>query len=280
MIILPIIGSVLEAAGTILEKKVLRNKKMNFKNYTTYEFLSIVITMIPIIIFTWRVDRGAMSLANISIFAFVILVAVAANLLIFYSLKRESVSEFEPLWLMLPLFTIILAFVFYQSERHISSVILALIASLTLVWAHIKKEHLSFDKYALAALFGSFLFAVELVASKPILQYYNPFTFYFVRCLFIFAICFALFRPNGKDLNKKIIWITALIGLMWAFYRAIIYYGYEQLGIIFTTTLFILSPVFVFLFAIIFLKEKPTKKHIISAVVIVACVLASVYLQN
>lgn len=280
MIELPFIGAFLEAAGTILEKKVLRNKKMNFKNYTTYEFMAIVIFMLPILYFTWRVDKAALTITNILIFSFVIIVALIANLLIFYSLKREKVTEFEPIWVMLPLFTIVLAFIFYSSERHWSSIILALIASLALIVAHVKKHHLAFDKYILAAILGSFLFAVELVASKPILQFYNPFTFYFIRCFFIFVICFALFRPNGKDLNKNAVWMIILIGLMWAFYRAIIYYGYETIGIVFTTTIFILSPVLMFIFAVIFLKEKPTLRQIVSTIVIVACVIASVFLQN
>jgi|SRR3989344_3647745 len=281
MIQLPIIGSVLEAAGTILEKKVLRNKDMNFKNYTTYEFLSIVVTMLPILYFTWKISTAALSLQNILVFAFVILIATFANLLIFYSLKRENVTEFEPLWLMQPLFVIALAFIFYKSERNVTLLWPALIASLTLIIAHVKKHHLVFDKYILAAILGSFLFAVELVASKSILQYYNPFTFYFIRCFFILVICVALFRPSGKELrNKKSTLMILAIGIMWFFYRAIIYYGYETVGIIFTTTIFILSPALIFIFAIIFLKEKPSIRQIISTIIIVACVIVSIILRG
>ena len=281
MIQLPIIGSVLEAAGTILEKKVLRYKEMNFKNYTTYEFLSIVITMIPILYITWRISPEAKSLQNIFIFSFVILVATGANFLIFYSLKRENVTEFEPLWIMQPLFIVILAFIFFENERNITLLIPALIASITLIAAHVKKHHLTFDKYILAAILGSFLFAVELVASKPILQFYNPFTFYFIRCFFILVICVALFKPSGKELrNKKAALMIIAIGVMWFLYRAIIYYGYENLGIVYTTTIFILSPALMFLFAIIFLKEKPSVKQIISTILIVLCVIVSIILQN
>lgn len=280
MIQLPFIGAFLEATGMILEKKVLRNKKMNFKNYTAYEFLAIILTMLPILYFTWKIKSNAGSLSNIILFAFVIIVATFANLLIFYSLKRENITEFEPIWLMQPMFTIVLAFILFKTERNLISVILALIASLTLVIAHIRKHHLKIDKYILAAVLGSFLFAVELIASKPLLQFYNPFTFYFIRCFFIFLICFSLFRPNGKDLNKKMGIIIIAIGIMWAVYRAIIYYGYETLGVIHTTTIFILSPVLMFLFAIIFLKEKPTIRQIISTVIIVACVALSILINS
>ena len=68
MIQLPIIGALLEAAGMILEKKILKNKKIDFRNYTAYEFLAIVIVMLPIVYFTWRMDKGALSLLNIIVF--------------------------------------------------------------------------------------------------------------------------------------------------------------------------------------------------------------------
>lgn len=281
MIQFPIIGAFLEAAGMILEKKVLRNKRMNYKNYTVYEFLAIILVMVPIVIFNWSIKSDALSTQNILIFSFVVLVSVMANLLIFYSLKRENVTEFESIWVAQPLFTIILAFILFQSERKISLAVFALIASLALIVSHVKKHHLKFDKYILAAVLGSFLFSVELIASTLILQYYNPFTFYFIRCSFIFLITFALFRPSGSELkNKNILSIILIIGLMWAFYRAIIYYGYQTLGVIFTTTIFILSPVLIFLFAIIFLKEKPTKKQVISTIIITLCVLGSILLGN
>lgn len=196
MIELPIIGSLLEATGTILEKKVLRNNGLDPRHYTTYEFLAIFLVMLPFAFLFWKINPLASSIKNILLFAFVIIVATFANLLIFYSLKREKVSEFEPIWLMQSVFVIILAFIFYKSERNITLFWLAIVANVALISAHVRKHHLVFDKYILAALFGSFLFAVELVASKSLLPYYNPFAFYFIRCFFILLICYICFRPN------------------------------------------------------------------------------------
>jgi len=276
MIELPIIGSLLEAAGTILEKKVLRSKGLDSKNYTTYEFLAIILAMAPFVWLFWNIDSRALTVQNLLIFAFVIIIAVFANLLIFYSLKRENVTEFEPIWLMQYLFVVLLAFAFYPSERNPTLFLLAMAANIALILAHVRKHHLVFDKYILAAFFGSFLFSVELVVSNLILQYYNPFVFYFIRCSFIFLICFIAFRPNGKDLSRKNAWIIFAIGAMWAVYRTIIYYGYQHLGVVITSLLFLLSPVFVFLFAVLYLKEKPDWRQIASTIVIVICVAAAI----
>ena len=215
---------------------------------------------------------------NSSIFLGVVVSSIVANILIFYSLKRENVTEFEPVWLMQPLFTIILAFLFYSSERKWNIVILALVASFSLVASHVRKHHLVFNKYLIAALLGGFFFAVELVLSKSLLSFYSPFTFYFLRCLFVLIAVFAIFRPSGKEIDKKTGIMFLIIGLVWALYRGIIYYGYETYGIVFTTIVLILSPVFLFIFAVIFLKEKPKLRNIVSSAIIVVCVALAIFL--
>lgn len=280
MIWIPFIGSIAEAAGTILEKKILRKHKVDYKNYTVYSFLAIVLVMLPLIYFLWNVKPEAFSAKNILIFAFVIFTSIIANLLSFYSLKRKNVTELEPIKLMLPLFTILLAVIIYSSERKISIVVLALIASISLVASHIKKYHLVFNKYIISALLGSLFFAIELVASKSILLYYSSFTFYFLRCLTIFLITFIIFKPKLSSIPNKTKIIVLIVGAIWVFYRVVLYCGYIAYGIVFTTILFILAPVFIFLFAKIFLKEKLEKRHIISAIIIVACVIVATVLER
>ncbi|MEK6888926.1 MAG: DMT family transporter [Nanoarchaeota archaeon] len=277
---LPIIGSFLEATGMNLEKYALRKKNLHYGAYTTYEFLAIVIVSLFFVYFTWGVYDGARDAENIIRFVFVVFFAMLANLCIFYSLKRETISEFEPIWLMQPLFTVLLAFSFYADERNWIIVGLAVVASLTLVIAHIKKNHFTWNKYMLAVLLGSLFFAIELNLSKPLLQYYSPFTFYFIRCLSIFVIVALIYRPKFKDLDGKTSWIILLIGLIWVVYRAILYKSYEVIGVVYSTLLFSLSAVLIFLFAVIFLKEKPSARQVISAIIIVICVITAILLGN
>jgi drug/metabolite transporter (DMT)-like permease len=51
------------------------------------------------------------------------------------------------------------------------------------------------------------------------------------------------------------------------------YYGYIKIGIISTTLVFMLAPIFIYAFAHIFLKEKINVRNIIASVIIIACVL-------
>jgi len=281
---IPILGSFLEAAGMILEKKTLKKKNINYKNYTVYSFLAIVIVSIPFLFFFWQLKPEALQLKNLIILFLISIIALLANLFIFYSLKRETLTEFEPIALMQPLFTILLAFILsffisaYSNERNPVILVLALIASISLITAHIKRNHLVYNKYIIAALLGAFLFATELVLSKLILPYYSSWTFYFLRCLIILIIALILFRPSFKKIDKQSHYMVWAVSLLWIIFRVILYYSYETFGIIYTTiVLSVLSPILIFLFARIFLKEKMTRKQIISAVIIVLCVIAAVF---
>lgn len=275
---LPLIGSFLEAIGTTFEKYALRKKNLHYGAYTTYEFLAIVIASLFFLYFTWGIYDGAGDTGNIIRFAFIVLISVCANLCIFYSLKRETISEFEPIWMMQPLFTVLLAFSFYGDERNWLILGLAIVASGTLVLAHIKKNHFTWNKYLFATFIGSLLFAIELNLSKPILQFYSPFTFYFIRCLIIFVIVAFIYRPNFKDLDGKTSLIILSVGFMWVIYRVILYKSYATIGIVYSTLLFSLSAVLIFLFAVIFLKEKPNWRQIVSAIVVLVCVITALYI--
>ena len=127
-----------------------------------------------------------------------------------------------------------------------------------------------------ASLFGSFFFGLELVLSKLILILYSPITFYFFRCLFVLIISLILFRPNFKSLNKKTSLMILIAGALFVVYRVATYFGYLQYGIMFTTLIIMISPIFVYFLANKFLKEKLNWKNIISSIVIIACVLYAV----
>lgn len=278
MFYLPIIGALALASLTIMEKVVLRKRKIDTKLFQTSAFLAAVLVMIPLLWFFWKLSPGALLTRNILIFVGVVLSAFLANAFLFFALKWEKVSNLEPALIMEPLFTVLLAiiFSFFVSglyDRNLVVIIPAVIAGLALILSHVKKHHLDFNKYFLAAMAGSFFFALELVTSRLILDFYTPVSFYFLRSTAIFILSFLIFRPKFSKIDKKVRWEILLIGALWVLFRVIVYYGYLALGVISTTLIIMLGPVFVYLFARIFLKEKLDKRNIIASIVIIACVL-------
>ena len=279
MIYLPIVGAVALGAGTILEKIVLRVRKINIQLYQTASFLAIILAMLPFIYFFWRIDSPAFTSTNLLILALVIIFSMLANLFVFYSMKWEKVSNLEPAKVLEPLFVILLAILFSYIfseelfERTLHIIIPAVLAGVALVALHIRKHHLDFNKYFLAAIAGSFFFALELVTSRLILNFYSPITFYFIRCSIIFLISLIAFRPNFKELNPKVRWQIFATGAIWFVYRVVIYFGYVNYGIVFTTLMIMLGPIFIYLFAWKFLKEKPGWRNLLAALIIVGCVI-------
>ena len=278
MIYIPILGAFALATGTLMEKLVLAKRKISVKLYQTASFFAIILSMLPFIYFFWRMDAPAFELKNIFIFLLVIVASVIANLLAFYSLKREKISSIEPARILEPLFVVILAIIFSffaegLYERNMKIIIPALIAGFSLIFSHIEKSHLEFNRYFIAAMAGSFFFALELVISRLILDFYSSITFYFLRCSAIFIISIAIFRPKFSYLDKKIKIQIFITGIVWFVYRMVIYYGYVNYGIIFTTLMITLGPVAVYIFAYAFLKEKIGWKNILASFAIVASVV-------
>jgi drug/metabolite transporter (DMT)-like permease len=280
MILAPIFAALALASGTLTEKLVLMKRKVTVRFYETGQFLAISLVMLPFIFFLWRVDSQALSFTNILVFIGIIILSILANYFTFNSMKQAKLSRIEPAKMTEPLFvillTIILSFVFQSGiyERNTQVVIPALVAGAALIGSHIKKHHLNFSKPFLYSLLGSFLFASELVLSKIILEYYNGFTFYFLRCLFVFIVAFIIFRPKiFRGHSPKVIIHIFIIAIIWVIYRVIIYYGYLNAGIIQTTLIVMLGPIFIYLFAWKFLKEKPTWRNLIASLIILCCVL-------
>ena len=278
MIYFPILGAIALAGGTILERKILKKRSMNIKKYHTLEFLGIVIVMIPLIYFFWKFNLQALELKNILIFIGVITASLIANMFTFYSMKGEKINNLEPAKMLEPLFIILLAILFSLFiqgvyEKNTQVLIPALIAGLALILSHVKKEHLKFNKYFLAAIVGSFFFALELVISKLILDFYSPITFYFLRCSAILLVSFIIFHPKLHNVENKLKLKMLLIGAIWVVYRVVTYYGYIKIGIISTTLILMLASILIYTFAKIFLKEKINARNIIASIIILACVL-------
>jgi len=281
MIEVPILGALALGSGTVLDKFNLKNRKIGYKLYQTASFLALIVVMLPFIYFFWKLDAGAFELKNILIFAGIIVTATIANLFIYYSEKGAKITTIEPA-IILETFFVILITIFFGffikgfSDATSKIVIPALIALAALIFPYIKKEKLKLNKYIIAAILGSFFFALELVLSNFILEFYSPLTFYFFRCLFVFIVSLIIFMPNFKEINVKN-WVLILItGAIYVGYRVATYYGYLHYGIIFTTLITMLAPIVIYILAYVFLKEKLNWKNIISSIIIIACVVYAV----
>ncbi len=274
MIVLPFLGAASFGISTLLEKIVLKDRKVNLESFVVAVFLSSVLIMIPLVFFLGKIGEGAFSFLNIFLFVLVIGFSIIANLLGFYAIRWEKLTHLEPVRLLEPLFVVILAFIFFKSERDLRVIIPAFIAGLTLVLSHVKKHHLDLNKYILAGIASGFFYALELLISNHLLLFYSPIALYFIRGLGVLVFLSLLFKPSLKSAftkNEKI--MVFLTGGLWVAYRVITYYGYLKWGMIFTTLILMLAPLFVYLLAWKFLKEKLEFRNILATIIILCCVI-------
>lgn len=281
MYYLPFIGALANAGGVIWQRVVLVKKKVDISAFQVAAFFAVTLLFLPFVYFFFKVSPEAFTPTNLIIFSLVIIFSVVANIALFYSIKGERISSLEPALALEPLFTVVLAVIasfFFEGlfERKIQIIIPAVIAGIALVLSHVKKHHLNFDKYFIAAIFASFFFAMELIFSNFILDYYTPMTFYFLRCLFVFLISLIVFRPKFSGINNKIKLEILGIAFLWIVFRVVVYYGYLNLGMIFTTLIVMLAPIFTYFLAWAILKERIRWQDIVTALIVVACVVYAV----
>ena len=91
--ILPFFGALSLAAGTIWEKFLLRTRKVNFQTFHVLGFFALVLILLPLMIFFWRVDEIAFSGPNLATLILVIVFSTLANLFAYYSIKHEKISN-------------------------------------------------------------------------------------------------------------------------------------------------------------------------------------------
>ncbi len=282
LIPLAFFGALTESSATFLQKRILRWHKATIEDNITYIFLAIVLISFPLMLFFWKMDMGALAWFSLGILFLIVIISILANIFNVSSLKKETLSELEPMKLFQPLFVILFALILYPSERTASLgiIIAALIASSALVVSHIKKDEFKMNKYMWLSLGGSMFFGLELALSKFILPFYNPLSFYFVRSFLIFIVTLFIFRKHLTKVTRATSKLYLLSGLGWVLFRGLLYYGYTIFGVVFTTLIFMLTPIFIYSFSKIFLKEKISKRNIYASIIIVTCVAYALWVGH
>lgn len=274
-----LIGAVLSAVTLIIQKFILSTQKVNYKafNAIVFSFL-FIFSLILFPKFGWIKPEAASW--YYLIFLVLMLVAGAAwNTLLSASLQKENVIEFELIAMTQPLATIVLGSLVFASERNWHILIFAIIAAVALIVAHIRRDHIYFDKYARYLLWAILLMSVEFLFIKILLVVYSPVALYMIRTLTI-AITFWIFlRPNLSTVNFKKMATIAGVAALAVIQMVLIYTAIETKGLVYTTLFLILSPILVYIFSILLLKEKMKPRMAVCIIVIIFCIAFAAVLQ-
>ena len=203
----------------------------------------------------------------------VILLATAANLLFYWAIGREKISEVEPFLLFNPLVAILIAGLFYPGERVWSVYIAAAISSIVLVWSHWHKHKLTLTRGLMAIVGFSVIYGIETSAIKTLLTVYEPLALYSIRSVFVLVTLSLVAWPNFKIIKPHHFAVFGVLGALAVASVVATYTAFQLRGLSETIFIFTLSPILIYVLSVIFLREKWRVKNIIASVIIAGLVV-------
>src|SRR3989344_7765784 len=143
--LLPIIAVIASAIFVVISKTFFRRYgRLTSREFVWLQFVGIVgVLWLAAPFFTQLPTRELLVSSSVMMLGIVAL-AVVGNILYYWGLEHEKISEIEAFLLFTPLATILIASAFYANERIWPVYVTAVIASIVLGWAHLKRKHLAF----------------------------------------------------------------------------------------------------------------------------------------
>lgn len=223
--------------------------------------------------FLGKISPDILTLKYLLLFLGMIATAIIWNVYYYKGLQAEKVQEFELIVMFQPLLTILLATVFLRGERNIHIEIAAFIASICLIIAHINKNHLKLSKGATQLVLAVVFMSVELIIIDLLLNVMSPVALYAIRTGILLIFFYFYFKPQISRVansNTWLIFVTAILGVTQMVSK---FYGFNMYGVIYTSLVLILAPLLVYIISAVYLHEKLKPRMVISALVIVGCIV-------
>ena len=247
-------------------------KDIDSKNILAINFITMGLMLLCFSPLFYHFDFSYLSVGLVVLLA---ILDMAWNYFYFKTFEKTQASIAVPMLSLAPVFTFIFASLFLQDTVSIQSLILSLsIFVLVIIFSTDFSSLKEFKTQTLwPALTASFLFGISAIPAKYLLDTLwaiNAPTLYMFRsaiigslCLFVFGFKFPSF--SSKKYGMILLW-WALVILQ----RVFLYYAIGQWNAGVSVTLWNITPVFVFILSIVFLKEKPTWKKLIISLLILA----------
>lgn len=266
----PILAAILQAGSLTLDKIVLSIRRVNSKTYIGVSFpLIFLITLVIFIAFhpplSFKLFAGNMWwLLLISIG-----ITILNNLIFYRALDNDRLGEIETLSLLRNIPIIIFSSVIFVDERNFTVIILAFIASVAIIWSHWERHHFKIAKYTMYFLVWSLLTAtIGASISKILLTNWNPISLELVRSGITALILGSLYYKYTKKISFKTFLLLLITNILTSVAWLLFYFSYQLLGVVYTTLIFSIQPLLVYIASVFFLKESVQWKKVIAFVIV------------
>jgi drug/metabolite transporter (DMT)-like permease len=123
-----------------------------------------------------------------------------------------------------------------------------------------------------------FLSAIGGLLAKYLMEVLSPISYYAIRVGMLTFLASIILRPNLKVFGDKRLSTTLVLAFLITVEMLAYYTAIHQIGIVKTSLIFLLSPVLILLGSRFYLKEKISRKAAIADIIIVGCILASIFI--
>lgn len=269
------------SGNMLIDKFALSKRKIPLNNYVPLVFVFLFI--LTFITLPWLGGVNAVLAASrnyIFYLVLMILLAIMWNIFYYQGLQRERMVEFEMILMVTPLATILLDAFFFPEEFRLPVFLAAVVGGSVLLLSHLRKHHFEFDKYAIHLLLAVFLMAMEAMVQKELLAVYSPALLYAIRTAMVAFFFTIYYRPKIEEMHDFDFRLAFSSSALGAFYMVARFYGYELIGVTFTTLITLLAPVIASWFDAQMNHRRIKRRTIIAFMVILACVVYATLQQQ
>ncbi len=261
------------ASGLILDKFILSRKKVPLRVYLPLSFIFLFAFSLILTPFYGYINWEVARLSNTMMLLFLmIVIAIAWNVLYAQSMQKEKLHEHELITMMTPLVTILLAAAFFPEEFDYRVFVLAVVASLALIFARTEKAHFKLDTVGYNLMLAVVLMATESIIMRELLFWYSPIALYTIRTLFITLFFAGFYKPKYQQVPVKTWWLISLSALFGFASMVGRLFAFNSLGIIHATLITSLAPMVVFFASWEILHERIRPRVVVGALVILVAV--------
>lgn len=269
----PFVSAITQAGGIILDKVILTRQRVEVRVFIPVLFIFLFLMSALMLPWLGWVEWQLFAPKYIGLFAAMIGLAVFWNIFYYRGAQAEKVHEFELIIMGQPLVTILLAGALFVGERNWYVLIAAIVAACALIFSKFTREHLTFSKEMWGLVWAVLLMSVELIVIKLLLVILSPVALYAFRTGFLALFFYFFFKPHLKVVSKTHYALVATSAALGTIQMITKFYGFETIGIVYTSLILILAPVLVYIASAILLHERIKARTIISAIVILGSII-------
>lgn len=271
-----LIATLLESLETIFRKKSLNLNKMPQFLFTIIWYIGDFIWAFLIIIFWFFNFNLINNFEVIWIIFFLVIIQIIATFFEQYLYKNEKVSALMPYEYLSSIFIIILSFFIFK-DVSILTLIITLFAVIIITLFSIDLKNISVPKSFKLILLRHSIYTVKFLAIWYLLLSITNFDYFAIFTFIFFIISLTVFIKNKyykvlKKWTKAFFNYRLLASFLWIIVELITLFIISNMWLIVATLLWFLWLASTLIFWYFILKEKPEKKDIFLALIVLSLI--------